>query len=107
MITTVTNNTIVPGDGLTVLKFSTQWCGPCKLINPMIDEIAKQYETVSFNNIDADENKELAEQYGIRAVPTLFFIKDGQIVDKSVGAIMKSALVSKIENGLKSNNEEF
>lgn len=85
-----------------VLDFSATWCGPCKKIAPFIAELADEYEgRVLVGKCDVDDNDELTSRFGIRNVPTVLFIKDGQVVDKHVGAAPKSELVNKVEALLK------
>lgn len=85
-----------------VLDFSATWCGPCKKIAPFIAELADEYEgRVLVGKCDVDENDDLTSRFGIRNVPTVLFIKDGQVVDKHVGAAPKSELVNKVEALLK------
>lgn len=80
-----------------VLDFSATWCGPCKKIAPIIEELAGEYEgRVNVGKCDVDDNEELASQFGIRNVPTVLFIKDGNVVDRHVGAASKSVFVEKI-----------
>ncbi|MDD6732422.1 MAG: thioredoxin [Bacteroidales bacterium] len=81
-----------------VIDFSATWCGPCKKIAPIIDELADEYEgKVVIGKCDVDDNDELTSRFGIRNVPTVLFIKDGEVVDKHVGAAPKSEFVNKIE----------
>lgn len=81
-----------------VIDFSATWCGPCKKISPIIDELADEYEgKVVIGKCDVDDNDELTSRFGIRNVPTVLFIKNGEVVDKHVGAAPKSEFVSKIE----------
>ena len=81
-----------------VIDFSATWCGPCKKISPIIDELADEYEgKVVIGKCDVDDNDELTSRVGIRNVPTVLFIKNGEVVDKHVGAAPKSEFVSKIE----------
>lgn len=81
-----------------VIDFSATWCGPCKKIAPIIDELANEYEgRVLICKADVDENDELTSRYGIRNVPTVLFIKNGEVVDKNVGASPKATFVEKIE----------
>ena len=81
-----------------VIDFSATWCGPCKKISPIIDELAGEYEgKVVIGKCDVDDNDELTSRFGIRNVPTVLFIKNGEVVDKHVGAAPKSEFVSKIE----------
>lgn len=81
-----------------VIDFSATWCGPCKKISPIMDELAAEYEgRVVVCKADVDENEELTSRYGIRNVPTVLFIKNGEVVDKNVGASPKTVFVEKIE----------
>ena len=81
-----------------VLDFSATWCGPCKKIAPIIEELAGEYDgRVIVGKCDVDENEVLTSKYGIRNIPTVLFIKNGEVVDKNVGAAPKSDFVSKIE----------
>ena len=81
-----------------VIDFSATWCGPCKKISPIIDELADEYEgKVVIGKCDVDDNDELTSRFGIRNVPTVLFIKNGEVVDKHVGAAPKGEFVSKIE----------
>lgn len=81
-----------------VIDFSATWCGPCKKIASIIDELAAEYEgKVNICKCDVDENNELTSKYGIRNVPTVLFLKGGEVVDKHVGAAPKSTFVEKIQ----------
>ncbi|MDD2798812.1 MAG: thioredoxin [Bacteroidales bacterium] len=81
-----------------VVDFWAEWCGPCRMVGPIIEELSKEYDgKVTIGKIDVDENTEVAAKYGIRNIPTILFFKDGQVVDKQVGAAAKSAFVAKIE----------
>jgi thioredoxin 1 len=81
-----------------VLDFWAEWCAPCRMIGPIIDELASKYEgRVIIGKVDVDENDAIATQFGIRNVPTVLFFKEGQIVDKLVGAIPKATYIEKIE----------
>ena len=85
-----------------VLDFWATWCGPCKMIAPFIEELAEGYkDTVNIGKCDVDENDELPGQFGVRNIPTVLFIKNGEVVDKQVGATTKAALKEKIEALLK------
>jgi thioredoxin len=82
-----------------VVDFWATWCGPCKMIAPIIDELITEYEgKVTIGKCDVDENSELPAKYGIRNIPTILFIKNGEVVDKQVGAAQKSAFKAKIDS---------
>ncbi len=80
-----------------VIDFSATWCGPCKKIAPIIEELACEYEgKATIGKCDVDDNDELTAKFGIRNVPTVLFIKNGEVVDKHVGAAAKNVFVEKI-----------
>lgn len=92
---------LVQDDKLLVVDFFATWCGPCKKLSPTLDEVSKEFgDRVNIVKVDVDESEDLAMTYGIRSVPTVLFFKNGQQVDKFVGALPKSEIVSKIENQL-------
>ena len=81
-----------------VLDFSATWCGPCKQLAPIIEELAKEYERrIAVGKCDIEEADDLTAEYGIRNVPTVIFIKNGQIVDKFVGSKSKGDVQAKFE----------
>lgn len=80
-----------------VIDFWAEWCGPCRMIGPIIDELATEYEgRVTIGKCDVDNNDAVAAKFGVRNIPTIIFIKGGEVVDKQVGASPKSALQEKI-----------
>ena len=82
-----------------VLDFSATWCGPCKQLAPIIDELSKEYEgRIAVGKCDIEEADDLTAEYGIRNVPTVIFIKNGQIVDKFVGSKSKGDVQAKFES---------
>ena len=85
-------------DKLLVVDFYATWCGPCKKLSPTLDEVSEELgEQVNLVKVDVDESEDLAMNYGIRSVPTVLFFKNGQQVDKFVGALPKSEIVAKIQ----------
>lgn len=83
--------------GLSVIDFWAEWCGPCKMIAPIIEELSGEYKNkVTIGKMDVDSNQEIPFKYQIRSIPTILFIKGGEIVDKHVGYANKSALEQKI-----------
>ena len=85
-----------------VMDFWAPWCGPCKMVSPIIDELAEAYEgRVIIGKCDVDENNDVAMEFGIRNIPTVLFCKDGVQVDKQVGSAPKPQYVAKIEALLK------
>lgn len=77
---------------LLIKKFGATWCAPCKQLDPIINKLAIKYNDVVFETIDIDEDSDQAMDFGVSAVPTLVFIKDGQVVDKTVGVHSESSL---------------
>ena len=81
-----------------VVDFWAEWCGPCRMVSPIIDELATEYEgKVTIGKMDVDNNNDVVAQFGIRNIPTVLFFKDGKLVDKQVGAAQKPAVVAKID----------
>lgn len=81
-----------------VIDFWAEWCGPCRMVTPIIEELAKEYEgRVVIAKCDVEQNDELTMKYSVRNIPTIIFLKGGELVDKQVGATSKEALVAKIE----------
>lgn len=81
-----------------VIDFSAQWCGPCRRMAPIIEELANQYDgQVIIGSCDVDDNQELASQFGVRNIPNIVFLKDGQVKDTIVGAVSKSTVEDKVK----------
>ncbi len=79
-------DTVINSDKPVLLDFWAEWCGPCRMIGPVVEELSKQYEGQAvIGKVNVDENPETAIQYGIRSIPTLLIFKNGQVVDKQVG----------------------
>ena len=86
-------------ESLIVIDFWAEWCGPCRMVGPSIEELSKEYAgKVEIGKLNVDDNVETPSEYGIRNIPTLLFIKDGKIVDKQIGAAPKSVLEAKVQS---------
>ncbi len=96
-ITDATLDKVLKTDKPVVIDFWAEWCGPCRMVAPIIEQLAEEYkDNVIVGKIDVDENNEATTKYGIRNIPTILFIKNGQVVDKIVGAADKRLFVDKI-----------
>jgi len=81
-----------------VIDFWSEWCGPCRMIAPIVDELAAEYEgQVVIGKCDVEDNDDITVKYGVRNIPTIIFLKNGELVDKQVGACSKDALKEKIQ----------
>ncbi|MCL2353893.1 MAG: thioredoxin [Defluviitaleaceae bacterium] len=88
---------VLESGGLSVVDFYADWCGPCKIMLPILDEVAAEVgEGVKIFKVNVDEAKAVAVSYGIRSIPALIFFKDGEMVDKAVGVLSKADLIDKI-----------
>ena len=90
---------ILSQNHLVMIDFWATWCGPCRVLSPLVDEIADEMaDTVFVAKCNIDDSEDIAMQYGIRSIPTLLFFKDGELVDRSVGAVPKNVIVDKIKS---------
>lgn len=81
-----------------VVDFWAEWCGPCRMISPIIDELATEYEgRVNIGKLNVDENDDVVSEFGIRNIPAILFFKDGKLVDKQIGATQKANIAAKID----------
>jgi thioredoxin 1 len=90
---------VISSDKLTIVDFWAEWCGPCRAIGPVIEELSKEYDgKINVGKVNVDHNPQLSINYGITSIPAILFIKGGKVVDKLVGAQPKSNFVKKIES---------
>jgi thioredoxin 1 len=90
--------TILDSDKVSLVDFWAEWCGPCRMIGPVVEELSKEYAgKANIVKLNVDENPEVSMKYGVRSIPTLLFIKNGQVVDKQVGVVPKSILENKLK----------
>ena len=89
---------VLKSDKPVIVDFWAVWCGPCRMVGPIVNEIGEDYkDTVTVGKVDVDNNPGVAAKYGIRNIPTILFFKNGEVVDKQVGAVPKQVLVGKVE----------
>jgi thioredoxin 1 len=90
---------VLDSDKLSMIDFWAEWCGPCRAIGPVVEELSKEFEgRVNIGKVNVDHNPQLSMNYGITSIPAILFIKNGQVVDKLVGAQPKHNFVKKIES---------
>ena len=90
--------TALKEDSVSVVDFWAEWCGPCRMVGPVIEQLAQEYEgRVTVGKVDVDANPNTSMEYGVRSIPTILIIKNGEVVDKHVGVTTKDALAKKID----------
>ena len=89
---------VLRSDKLAVVDFSAEWCGPCRMVSPIVHELAEEYEgRIVTGEVNVDENPTVTMTYRVRNIPTVLFIKNGEVVDKQVGAVAKSVYKGLVE----------
>ena len=92
---------VLQSDLPVFVDFYADWCGPCKMMSPVIDKLAEEYEgKIKVGKVNVDENSDLAVKYGIMSIPNMVFFKNGEVADRVVGAIPKPAMKEKFEKNI-------
>ncbi len=92
---------VLKDDKLVVVDFWATWCGPCKMVSPLLEDIATEYsDTVKITKVDVDSNNAVAAKFGIMSIPSLVFFKNGEEIDRVIGAIPRSQLESRVNKAL-------
>ncbi len=94
-------NEVIENNNIVLIDFWAEWCGPCRMIAPMIEDLANEYEGKAIiGKLDVDNNQESSIKYGVRSIPTLLVFKNGEMVDRHVGAVPKEVLSKSIDSNL-------
>ncbi len=101
MVQEVTDQTFqgfVSGNKMVVVDCWAAWCGPCRFLSPIVGELAEENKDIAFGKLNVDSNNAIPMKYGVMSIPTLLYFKDGEMVDKTIGALPKRALQERLEN---------
>jgi thioredoxin 1 len=89
---------VLASDKVSIVDFWAEWCGPCRVVGPFVEELANEYSGQAvIGKVNVDDNPGISAKYGIRNIPTILFIKGGEVVDKQVGAVPKAVLEQKLK----------
>lgn len=91
---------VIAGSKPALVDFWASWCGPCRMLSPLVDSVSEQYDGVDFYKVNVDEEPEIAREYGIMSIPTLILFKDGEMLDQSVGVVAEADLKAFVEQAL-------
>jgi len=95
----VFEKTVLQSNLPVIVDFWAPWCGPCRMVAPVLDEVAKEYAgKVLVAKVDTDQNPQWATKFGVRGIPTMLFVKDGEVIDQQVGAVPKQVITSKLQS---------
>lgn len=94
------NGEVLNKEGVVVVDFFAAWCGPCKMLGPVLEEVQEEMSNVKIVKVDIDENQKIAEEYGVTNIPTIKIFKDGKEITTSVGFLPKASLINMIEKSI-------
>lgn len=90
--------TVIDNEGVAVVDFWAEWCGPCRLVGPVIEDLSKDYDGKALvGKVNVDHNPDVSMKYGVRSIPTILFLKNGEVIDRHVGTATKATLAKKLD----------